>query len=65
MPEYRILVCGGRDYGYVKGFKELYAPEIHFLYEVLSAKLITTPFVLVQGAAKGADSSEIFRKYYV
>lgn len=45
MEEFRVLVCGGRDYGNRK-----------FVYETLDCLLLCIPnLVIVQGDASGAD----------
>jgi len=64
-PEYRVLVCGGRDYG--KRWDERHSMlvidthAVHKLHAVLQDTLdIRTPkeseLVIVHGAATGADS---------
>lgn len=65
MNEYRILVCGGRDYGRQWNGTEwvVNEHEVHRLYRVLEIAIRncregdeTRPVVIIHGAARGADS---------
>lgn len=62
MTEFRVLVCGGRDYGRKWNGKEWFKDEEHIdrLYKVLdaalaSARMASKTFVLIHGDARGAD----------
>lgn len=64
-PEYRVLVCGGRDYGkrwddHLSSFV-VDTHAVHLLHKVLQEILDTrvpseNDLVIVHGAARGADS---------
>lgn len=63
-PDFRLLVCGGRDYGYRKtpeGKKVRYEPEIAFLERYLdtfAAHIRATTgrsILVIEGGATGAD----------
>jgi hypothetical protein len=59
--EFRILVCGGREYGYrtiaETGKKEKYQPEIDNIWHTLDLVriAITRPIVVIEGEQRGAD----------
>jgi hypothetical protein len=59
--EFRILVCGGRDYGYwhnpETGKKEKYQPEIDHIWHTLDVvrSAISRPIVIIEGEQRGAD----------
>lgn len=61
MDEFRLLVCGGRDYGYryseETNKKERYKPEIDRLYRALDTVWATIgrPLVIIEGEQRGAD----------
>ena len=61
MNEFKVLVCGGRDYGYrynqKTDKKERYEPEIARLYKTLDLVRSSTsrPITIIQGEQRGAD----------
>lgn len=60
-PPTRVLVCGGRTFGQTaedKSDKEVDRERTMFIVEMskLSCRFDHEPFVIIQGAAKGADS---------
>lgn len=61
MNEFRLLVCGGRDYGYrysqETNQKERYQPEIDRLKRTLDLVwgAIGRPLVIIEGEQRGAD----------
>ena len=61
MNELRVLVCGGRDYGYrtneKTGQRERYEPEITRLYHTLDLvrEATSRPLVIIEGEQRGAD----------
>ena len=59
MNEFRVLVCGGRDYGVqiVDGQRVPFQPEIDHIYHILDLlfKSTSRPITIIHGAARGAD----------
>lgn len=61
VTEFRVLVCGGRDYGYryneKTNQKERYQPDIDRLYRTLDLVRQSTgrPLVIIEGEQRGAD----------
>lgn len=59
--EFRLLVCGGRDYGYrtnsETGKKERYQPEVDHIWHTLDLvwSSISRPLVVIEGEQRGAD----------
>lgn len=59
--EFRVLVCGGRDYGYryneETNKKERYQPEVDKLFHTLDLVRQSTsrPLVVIEGEQRGAD----------
>lgn len=59
--KFRILVCGGREYGYrtneKTGEKERYQPEIDHIWHTLDLvrSSISRPIVIIEGEQRGVD----------
>ena len=59
--EFRLLVCGGREYGYrtnkETGKKEKYQPEIDHIWHTLDTVrgAISRPLVVIEGEQRGVD----------
>lgn len=59
--EFRLLVCGGRDYGYRYNQetkkKERYKPEIDHIWHTLDLvrSAISRPLVVIEGEQRGVD----------
>lgn len=59
--EFRLLVCGGRDYGYYTntetGKKERYQPEVDHIWHTLDTvwSAISRPLVVIEGEQRGVD----------
>lgn len=59
--KFRLLVCGGRDYGYrtdpKTGKKEKYQPEIDHIWHTLDLvwRSIGRPLVVIEGEQRGVD----------
>jgi len=59
--EFRILVCGGRDYGLrtnpETGKKERYQPEVDHIWHTLDTirSAIRRPLVVIEGEQRGVD----------
>lgn len=55
----RILVCGGRTYGLIEDDKGNYRTnfeQVELLEKTLDKELAQEDFILIHGAARGADS---------
>lgn len=59
--KFRLLVCGGRDYGYrtdpKTGKKEKYQPEIDHIWHTLDLvwRSIGRPLLVIEGEQRGVD----------
>ena len=59
--KFRLLVCGGRDYGYrtdpKTGKKEKYQPEIDHIWHTLDLvwRSIGRPILVIEGEQRGVD----------
>lgn len=59
--KFRLLVCGGRDYGYrtdpKTGKKERYQPEIDHIWHTLDLvwRSIGRPLLVIEGEQRGVD----------